>query len=123
MSLSCLSIHSACQCHCFACKLLTVLGCHRVLRRAGMLMKNLAPHADSGADVDESDASEVKALAFFRHYRPIWRLANKMSHSLHAQGEQRDWQEPCRICGRLYYHEHIRSVSKGNVVAGDADDL
>ena len=39
------------------------------------------------------------------------------------QGEQRDWQEPCHICGRRYYHEHIRSVTKGNAVAGDTDDL
>ncbi|KAK9916620.1 hypothetical protein WJX75_004968 [Coccomyxa subellipsoidea] len=39
-----------------------------------------------------------------------------------SEGEESEWQEPCAICGRRYYHEHIRSVTKGNIGTGpDAD--
>lgn len=38
------------------------------------------------------------------------------------QGEESEWQEPCTLCGRQYYHEHIRSMKKGNFDAyRDAD--
>lgn len=40
---------------------------------------------------------------------------------LHEQGEESDWQEPCTVCGRRYYHEHVRSMSKGNAHGEDAD--
>ncbi len=37
------------------------------------------------------------------------------------QGEEMDWKDPCTVCGRRYYHEHVRSISKGNVHCEDAD--
>ena len=39
------------------------------------------------------------------------------------QDEGGGWLEPCTICGRRYYHEHIRNVRSGNPAAlADADD-
>eukprot|EP00884_Botryococcus_braunii_P013703 jgi/Botrbrau1/22333/Bobra.0002s0012.1 len=32
-----------------------------------------------------------------------------------SENEEEDWKRPCDICGRKYFHEHIRSVHQGNV--------
>jgi hypothetical protein len=34
---------------------------------------------------------------------------------------QEEWNEPCAICGRRYYHEHVKSVTRGKACGPQED--
>ena len=36
--------------------------------------------------------------------------------------EQDDWQEPCEVCGRRYFHEHIQARAVYSLDNPDHDD-
>ena len=38
------------------------------------------------------------------------------------EADASEWRAPCEICGRRYYHEHVRSVTRGNQYSGDEPD-
>ncbi|KAK9824230.1 hypothetical protein WJX72_008784 [[Myrmecia] bisecta] len=46
--------------------------------------------------------------------------ASKDSSGSSSGDDDGDWIEPCLVCGRRYYHEHVRNLQTGGVL-GDSD--
>ncbi|CAL8469812.1 g9354 [Coccomyxa elongata] len=71
------------------------------------------------------DIYEEKVLGFLKRCGALRKalIGKRQQEKLdsESEGEEMDWQDPCAVCGRRYYHEHVRSISKGNVHCEDAD--
>ena len=98
------------------------------LKHAGALRQTRGEQQDADAFATNSeDVGSLLSRVLKGRMQPsrVREECAPMEYPKHAHMQEADaseWRAPCETCGRRYYHEHVRSVTRGNQHPGDEPD-
>lgn len=72
--------------------------------------------------IEEGVISYLKHAGALRHSIGEPQDAGAVGADSGNEADAGEWRAPCEICGRRYYHEHVRSVTRGNQQPADEPD-